>query len=283
MCLAIYKPATTQPDWSAYRNGFAVNDDSWGFAAVVDGTLVTRCGVGTFEEFREALEPYADKQAIIHFRWATHGKKDTGNCHPFMVSDSLAVIHNGIISIKCDLDKDRSDTWHFNELVLKPMHARDEGFYQRSEVVYTQQLAHSGSKFVFLRADGDYCIWNEDAGDWARDGHWYSNDSHEGSYYRSVGFGLTARTKTTTTTTERSWIEESDGKWKYVEDDNSVSTLRDAYSRMADEQEEEDREDSFYTSMRVDDLIAYGFSRKCLAEVQDMLGHDGIELLHDAI
>ena len=38
MCLAIYKPATTTPDWSAYRNGFAVNDDSWGFAVVVDGT-----------------------------------------------------------------------------------------------------------------------------------------------------------------------------------------------------------------------------------------------------
>jgi predicted glutamine amidotransferase len=283
MCLAIYKPATTTPDWSAYRNGFAVNDDSWGFAVVVDGTLVTRCGIGPFEEFREAFSPYADRQAIIHFRWATHGKKDTGNCHPFMVSDALAVIHNGVISIQCDVDKDRSDTWHFNELVLKPLHSRDEDFYRRREVVYTQQLAHSGSKFVFLRADGDYSIWNEDDGDWSRDGHWYSNDSHEGSYYRSIGYGLTSRTTTTATKTERSWIEASDGKWKYVEEDTAASACRTAYDRMADEQEEEDREDSFYTNMRVEDLLAYGFSRKCLAEVQDMLGHLGIEALHDAL
>ena len=99
MCLAIYKPATTTPDWSAYRNGFAVNDDSWGFAVVVDGTLVTRCGIGNFEEFREAFSPYADRQAIIHFRWATHGKKDTGNCHPFMVSDSLIAINKFVTPV----------------------------------------------------------------------------------------------------------------------------------------------------------------------------------------
>jgi hypothetical protein len=52
---------------------------------------------------------------------------------------------------------------------------------------------------------------------------------------------------------------------------------------MADEQEEEDREESFYASIRTEELLAYGFSRKCLAEVHDMLGHLGIEVLHDAI
>lgn len=281
MCLAIYKPATTQPDWSAYRNGFAANNDSWGFAVVVDGAIVTRCGIGQFDEFREALEPYADKQAIIHFRWATHGKKDTGNCHPFMVADDLAVIHNGVISIKCDVDKDRSDTWHFNELVLKPMHERDVDFYKRSEIVYTQELAHDSSKFVFLRADGDFVIWNEDDGEWATDGHWYSNDSHAGYSYRSVGFGSAAKPAQKV---EQSWIETSEGKWRYVEEDNSTASAmlsRQAYERAWQDDDEQERD--FYTSMQADELLAFGLSRQCIEEVREVLGNVGIEALHDAL
>lgn len=278
MCLAIYKPAATRPDWDAYKNGHSQNDDSWGFAAVVNGSLVTRCGIGNFDEFREAFEPYSDAAAVIHFRWATHGKTDLHNCHPFMVSSDLAVIHNGIISIKCDLHAERSDTWHFNELVLKPMHARDPEFYKRNDVVYSQQLAHSGSKFIFLRADGDVCIWNEDDGDWERDGHWYSNDSHCG--YRRFFAGGSTSTKPAVATidTEREWLDEGDGKWRYAER-ASASTLTETRSHERDDEQEE----QFYTDMRFDELIQYGFTRQCLREVFDVLGHYGIEVLHEAM
>jgi len=274
MCLAIYKPANTQTDWFAYRNGFEANDDSWGFAAVVDGAIVTRCGIGDFNEFREAFEPYADRQAIIHFRWATHGKTDTGNCHPFMVSNDLAVIHNGIISIKCDVNTDRSDTWHFNELVLKPMHARDPDFFLRGEVIYSQELAHSGSKFVFLRADGDYEIWNESSGKWAIDGHWYSNDSHEGRTYRSIGYGAASSTASATSTS-RAWVETSEGRWRYEEDSVGAAVYSD--------DDEAEKEEEFFTERRMDDLVAYGVSRRCLKEVLQSFGPYGIEALHDLI
>lgn len=274
MCLAIYKPASTRPDWDAYRNGHSANNDSWGFAALVDGQLVLRCGVGKFGEFREAFEPFADCQAIIHFRWSTHGKTDLANCHPFSVADDLAVIHNGIISIKCDVDADRSDTWHFNELVLRPMHSRDPDFFLRNDVQYSQELAHSGSKFVFLRADGTFAIWNEKAGKWDADGHWYSNDSH--AYYRSrqVGYAYGG----STSRVSHSWPEE---KWWQVEEDTAAD------SRVAvdtdDGEDDTDDEAAAYTKMRLDDLRQYGFSRKCLDEVLELLGHYGIESLHDAI
>ena len=282
MCLAIYKPAATRPDWEAYENGHYQNDDSWGFAVVVDGLLVTRCGIGKFEEFREAFEPYSERQAIIHFRWATHGSKTEANCHPFLVAGDLAVIHNGVISIQCNVHADRSDTWHFNELVLKPMHERDRNFYGRSDVVFSQELAHKGSKFVSLRADGDFAIWNEADGKWASDGHWYSNDSHCGYYSRYIGYATSSRPATQTTRqapkNEPAWVETEEGKYRYVAEDNSASaTLADPYTQDADEEE------NLYVKLRTEELMEYGFTRSCLLEVLDVLGPYGIEALHDAL
>lgn len=293
MCLAIYKPAETKPDWNAYENGFLQNDDSWGFAAVADGQIVTACGLGKFAEFREAFEPYADKQAIIHFRWATHGKKDTGNCHPFMVADDLAVIHNGVIEIKCNVNADRSDTWHFNELVLKPMHGRDGDFYRRPEVAYTQELAHSGSKFVFLRADGDYEIWNAADGEWEKDGHWYSNDSYEG--WRSRWY--TSKSSTTTPvssekgsmgfSTSVSVDLSKQGKattdWQYEDDDEYLRRKGESCLLADPYLGEDESEEDFYTQVRVDDLRTHGLSTECIEEVLHLFGQFGIEALHDAI
>ena len=276
MCLAIYKPADTRPDWTAYKSGHAANDDSWGFAAVVDGALVVRCGIGNFEEFREAFEPYFDRQAIIHFRYATHGKTNVDNCHPFMVAEDLAVIHNGIIGIKCEVNADMSDTWHFNELVLKPMHSRDPDFYRRPEVVYSQEMAHSGSKFIFLRADGDSNIWNAEAGDWASDGHWYSNDSHCGYYSRYTG-------AQSSSTVERRWVEVGEGRYRYEEDSDGGLASATIQPSHAYSEYEEEREEAFYSDLRQQDLIQYGFSRECLREVFELLGHYGIEQLHDAM
>jgi predicted glutamine amidotransferase len=282
MCLAIYKPADTAPDWNAYENGHYTNDDSWGFAVVVNGDIITRCGLGKFEEFREAFEPYADRQAIIHFRWATHGSTTEANCHPFMVAADLAMIHNGVIRIKCNLHNDRSDTWHFNELVLKPMHQRDPEFFMRSDVIFSQELAHASSKFCFLRADGTYEIWNAADGVWGKDGHWYSNDSYEEWYYRSACRSTTTAAATTiarksepSVMGEPAWIETEEGRWTYA-DDASVNASQ-------DKSEDEDDECEGYSAIRAHDLVQFGFSAKCVAEVFEMLGHAGIEALHDAM
>lgn len=302
MCLAIYKPAATAPDWNAYENGHSSNDDSWGFAVVTDSGIITRCGLGNFAEFREAFEPYADKQAIIHFRWATHGSKTEANCHPFWVSKDLVVIHNGIIGIKCDLHKDRSDTWHFTELVLRPMCERDPDFFLHSDVIYSQEMAHKGSKFAFLRADGQYGIWNEEDGDWAADGHWYSNDSHR-HYYgryakytptttsttRYVGFNTAGSASSGTSRSSLSrfddWEDSADERWKKIMDDDAIG-LRDTDDDEDEDDEplmSDDQEEAFYSTIRESELLSFGFSRDTLAEVFKLLGHGGLEALHDAM
>jgi predicted glutamine amidotransferase len=280
MCLAIYKPADTAPDWTAYENGHDSNKDSWGFAAVVDGQLVTCCGLGKFEEFREAFEPYANRQAIIHFRWATHGKTNEDNCHPFMVADNLAVIHNGVVAIKCEVNQAMSDTWHFNELVLKPMHDRDPDFYNRSEVIFTQELAHDSSKFVFLRADGDYCIWNADDGEWEKDGHWYSNNSYEESRWARYRYASTPSTPSKSIGFESSI--RSDAAYRYDDDADEREWRREAEACVSTSPfEDEDDEADAYTQIRVDDLRKFGVSAEVLDEVLTTFGPYGIEALHD--
>lgn len=178
MCLAIYKPANVAPDWEAFSEGFKNNPDGAGFAVVDDGNLLIRKGFFTFGEFMMAFAGVASKQAIIHFRVATHGDKRRDNCHPFEVRPGLSVIHNGILPIACNVNKAMSDTWHYTSLILAPLAERDPDFFTRPEMVFLGEAAIKGSKFVFLRADGSHAIWNEDDGHWAA-GAWWSNRSYD--------------------------------------------------------------------------------------------------------
>ena len=298
MCLAIYKPATTAPDWGSYFNGYESNPHSWGFAVVKDGRIFMCHGLTTFADFKKAFTPYAECQAIIHYRWATHGGKTIDNCHPFKVADDLAVIHNGIIEIKCNVDEDRSDTWHFTELVLKPMHERDQEFFLRSDVVFTQELAHRGNKFCFLRADGTYCIWGEEDGHWETDGHWYSNTGYR---YRRWYTASTLRTEVTANG-ERFLVPSHESLAPAYEDEPVCSSreltldldrdacqlieqgdavlLQDPYS--GDTLTAEDPEEAYYSD-KWNDLLDFGFSNACLREVRDLAGWWGIESLHDSV
>jgi hypothetical protein len=176
MCLAVYKPANVLPNWEAYEHGFDNNKDGAGFVAAVNGRIEIHKGFFTFDEFKAAFEPYAAAQAAIHFRLATHGNTDHGNCHPFRVSDETAMVHNGILNIDCNVNKEKSDTWHYCELVLAPMAKRDRGFFRRGAIKFMGEAAIKGSKFIFLRADGAHSIWNENDGLWEND-QWWSNTS----------------------------------------------------------------------------------------------------------
>jgi hypothetical protein len=302
MCLAIYKPADTAPDWDAYDNGHWHNDDSWGFASVVDGKIVRRRGVGTFAEFRAAFEPFANRQSIIHFRYATHGETSKDNAHPFMVSKGVAMIHNGVLDINCNLNKRFSDTWHYVQLVLKPMIDIDPDFFHRQHVCYAMGMAIKGNKMCFLRDDGKHAIWNEEDGVVTPDGHWYSNNSFQRSYRWGLGNSHRASVSiwedaASATATDKpsddtpKWWQCSD---KFSDSDkcgdsDESSVVTAVVSEPSDEPDvteyeyEDENEVSGYTDIRMHDLIQYGISRKCLDEIKENLGHYAIEALHDLI
>jgi len=175
MCIAIYKPEDMLLSEETITNSWNNNPDGAGFMYVQDNKVVIEKGFMTLPAFLEAYTPHKDKQMALHFRIATHGKVNAANTHPFQVSDTLGVIHNGVMSnVKCNIDKNMSDTWHFVEHIMKPYEAHlfEPGFKELIE-------SYIGySKLVTLRRDGSFDIFNERLGDWDCQ-CWFSNKSYQ--------------------------------------------------------------------------------------------------------
>lgn len=181
MCLAIYKPAGVKIPEDHLRNGWQANQNGAGFAYARDGRLHVRKGFMKLADLLAAWRKAEDYSAILHFRLATSGSRGPEMTHPFSVSDDLAMIHNGILSIQPT--GNNSDTAEYVDKILAPMAKRDKYFFSRPDVQFIGEAAIRGSKFVFLHKSGKCVIWNEDDGHW-RDGAWYSGHSYQG--YQSV-------------------------------------------------------------------------------------------------
>jgi predicted glutamine amidotransferase len=136
MCIAIYKKEGTRLTDDTLHNCWYANSDGAGFMYAEHNKLHVHKGYFTLDEFKEAYEPHKDKQAVVHFRIRTHGDINYENCHPYSVDRNLAFIHNGTISKASSRYKDKSDTWHFNEDVLKPLRQRYTSFFKDPSITY---------------------------------------------------------------------------------------------------------------------------------------------------
>lgn len=311
MCLAIYKPEGLLIPEDHLEEGFDSNPHSAGFAVVDDGRVKIFKGYFKWEEFLAAYRPWAFRQALVHFRWATHGSRDVKNCHPFRVTDDIVMIHNGVLDISTNSKPKRSDTWHYVDGVLAPLASRDPDFFMRPELVFMGGQAIEGSKFCFLRGDGAYGIWNESDGHWLQ-GVWYSNHSYKhtakwGYYTDSKGYYSYDRSG--------SWEKQPDGKHRYVppadsckgvivtgdslvsaepDDDDTIpehstmlSVPADDWDNYADKMREEAWGDSEYLSglphdlqFQYEDLIEMGYSMDELDYIIKTEGQDALSDYH---
>lgn len=192
MCLAIYKPKGVQVAKKYLRNGFDSNEDGAGFAIARNGAIEIYKGYFRFGDFWKAFKPFQAEAAIIHFRWATHGKTNEDNCHPFSVCDGkFAIIHNGILNIDCTENKERSDTWHFAEMVLTPV-LKALTLTDPALKYLVETSIGDGNKIVVLAADARCVIFNEAAGEWHH-GAWFSNNGYKYSAHWSMSIMDAAR------------------------------------------------------------------------------------------
>jgi hypothetical protein len=170
MCIICVKKSGVKPPKEAVlRDCFTNNPDGAGVAFTRTGGRVVhiRKGFLKVEDFLKSLEEYKlnkSDEIIYHFRQATHGLKDAGNCHPFPLSAKIdelravaldvpvAVAHNGIFGTMPDHNI-LSDTQKFIARILS-----DRAIVENLESKAMQELIKgycgTSSKLVFIRPGG---------------------------------------------------------------------------------------------------------------------------------
>ena len=190
MCIiCVKKKGVEMPSSKTIKNCFTANDDGAGIAYVKKGSKDVHIVKGFFkvEELEKAIVAYklgAGDSVMLHFRQATHGLTDAGNCHPFPISNnleklretnisvSIAVSHNGIFG---NMEKSErfSDTQKFIAGILA-----DKNIISGLENPSVQELLRgycgSSSKLAFLTVKGFVLI-----GSWIK---------HKGVLYSNEGF-----------------------------------------------------------------------------------------------
>lgn len=193
MCLITYKRGrASEFSNRKFINASNHNKDGLGVMWVEDGRVQVERVVGKFKETLELYRKHKHKETYaLHLRYGTSGGVTMDNCHPFRVLDKdihgtdLFMMHNGIFSGIKEERKDRSDTWHFVELYMKPM------LEKNPELVHMPQFQEmlskaigSNNKLLFMDDQQRVVIVNEKSGA-DEDGCWLSSPGYvSNSYYR---------------------------------------------------------------------------------------------------
>lgn len=85
--------------------------DSAGIALLTEDGLQRQRALGKVADLEALLEaqPLTGNCGIAHTRWATHGVPSTANAHPHMSSETVALVHNGIIENHEELRKELTE------------------------------------------------------------------------------------------------------------------------------------------------------------------------------
>lgn len=179
MCLIVLKPKGVENylTFQRFKNALRNNPHSVGIVYRASDNRVKIERYIHPDKFMERIyETIADKdEYAIHFRYATHGEVDLYNCHPFIVTKDLCLMHNGIM-YEFGKDHTKSDSRNFAENYLRPIVEaqgveiiHDEAFKKNVE-----QVIGANNKLLLIDKDFNWSIFNEKAGAW-KEGCWLSN------------------------------------------------------------------------------------------------------------
>jgi glutamine amidotransferase len=180
MCIAILNPPRVTLKKSTLLKCWENNPDGAGmiFTDTQTETLYILKEMRSAELFYKAYQHHRrknlDSYFVLHFRIATAGKVNEDNCHPFVINEDLAFVHNGIIS-KARTSVNYSDTYYFNADILQNL---PPDFTQNEAILELIEAAIGNSKLVFLNSKNEPLILNSHLGHYSN-GVWYSNRSYE--------------------------------------------------------------------------------------------------------
>lgn len=186
MCIAIFQPEGKILSEEKIRECARNNGDGFGFLCTTQNEKLFQYKTMNLDMF---IKAYNDATArygknspfLVHFRLGTGGTKNIENCHPFMCSDEIGFVHNGVIVNKyIKSTAEKSDTNIFNEAIMSrvaPFIFPGEKVSEKTATA-TQELIHeflNGDRMIVMNNRGEAWIFNEQKGHYDKDGFWYSN------------------------------------------------------------------------------------------------------------
>jgi predicted glutamine amidotransferase len=109
-----------------------------------------------WKKFCDAESKYPKSNFIGHGRIATGSNINSDNTHPFFVSKSLAMVHNGILR-QFPSTIQKSDTVQYIEQVLRKL---PKNFLSNKAILDMISRDITGSKFAFLSVDNKVYVIN---------------------------------------------------------------------------------------------------------------------------
>lgn len=151
MCVIIHKPqdAAIPPDLLAAA--LALNRDGWGLMGLdAEGSVILeRHAESKLAHITDALARHRDADLVLHLRQRTRGTEGIENAHPFKLAERLYLMHNGTLDLSRPV-AGRSDTWHFVQDVLRPLHQNYTGLLADPAFLRVLELALKPENKVVL-------------------------------------------------------------------------------------------------------------------------------------
>jgi gamma-glutamylcyclotransferase (GGCT)/AIG2-like uncharacterized protein YtfP len=165
----LVKEKGKQIDFKVMDKAQKHNSDGYGVSWYEDGIIKTY-KTFNYNTFKGIVASLKDYTVVAHLRYATKGKKDYNNIHPFDTNNGV-LFHNGTISGFGDIVK--SDTAEFAD-ILKSC---EYEYIKDIEPLIKHHIKDKINRLVFFEEDGNVTILNSELGI-KEDGIWYSNDYH---------------------------------------------------------------------------------------------------------
>jgi predicted glutamine amidotransferase len=196
MCIIFYNENGVKYNEGELRAAWNTNSDGVGVMWLDEGKVNVLHGMLSVDETVELMELFDGVPHALHLRFATHGPKVEGLCHPFLASppefdEEVWLMHNGVIS-GLNVPFSKSDTQVFAEQLQEMCRVAgttDILFVDETIEMLERQIG-TYNKVVLLRSDGEVAILNPDAFYVDKEtGMWYSNRYSVRSYTYSTGWG----------------------------------------------------------------------------------------------